>query len=81
MAEWSEETGDEVDQVDTEDQKVTFKVSHVRLIHDAICRSASATTQLSEIMSHFHNQYKFEERVLNEAKQLLGTYLQAAGNK
>ena len=70
-----------VRQTNTEEQKITFRLSHVRLIHDAITRASTATTQLSEIMAHFQSQYKNEERVLNEAQRLLGNYLAAAGQK
>ena len=62
----------------TEEQKVMFTVSQVRLIHDAITRASTATTELSQIMAAFNNQYRHEERVLTEAKQLLWNFLAAA---
>jgi hypothetical protein len=58
-----------------EDKQVVFRLSHVRIIHDALVRSATATEQLQNIMDNFSLQYKHEQRVLNEAKELLGKYL------
>jgi hypothetical protein len=58
-----------------EDKQVIFRLSHVRIIHDALVRSATATEQLQNIMDNFSIQYKHEQRVLNEAKELLGKYL------
>ena len=54
---------------------MTFRLSHVRIIHDALVRAATATTQLQQIMDQFSTQYKHEQKVLNEAKELLGKYL------
>ena len=58
-----------------ENKQVVFRLSHVRIIHDALVRAATATEQLQTIMDQFSSQYKHEQKVLNEAKELLGSYL------
>ena len=58
-----------------ENKQVVFRLSHVRIIHDALVRAATATEQLQNIMDQFSSQYKHEQKVLNEAKELLGKYL------
>ena len=58
-----------------ENKQITFRLSHVRIIHDALVRAATATDQLEKIMDQFSSQYKHEQKVLNEAKELLGQYL------
>ena len=65
--------------MDIEEAKVTFRITHVRLIHDAITRASLATKQLAGIMEKFQEQYRVEERVLTEAEILLCKYLRAAG--
>jgi hypothetical protein len=58
-----------------ENKEITFRLSHVRIIHDALVRAATATEQLEKIMEQFRTQYKHEQKVLKEAKELLGQYL------
>ena len=58
-----------------EEQTVKFKLSHVRIIHDALTRASMATTNLQHVLNQFLGQYKNEERVLNEARDLLAQYL------
>ena len=65
-------------QTEVEDMQCSFRISQVRIIHDAIVRANKATQELTKIMMHFTDQYRAEERVLGETQTLLANHLQAA---
>ena len=58
-----------------EDSQVVFRLSHVRIIHDALVRASMASEQLSEVMKAFDAQNEVERKVISQAKDLLGQYL------